>query len=238
MLGRTGTWLAAALFAGVIAAPATPALAQGNAAPSHETKRDEWQRVDEIFKAMQVKPGAVVADVGAGDGFFTTRLAEAVGTGGRVHAVDVNPVSLSRLKSRVAEAGLGNVEIVRGELDDPKLPAGSIDAALIVNAYHEMDEHQAMLMRIRAALKPGGRLVIVEPISESRKEQPRAEQTRRHEIGVDFVQADARAAGFAEVAVHDPFVSRPNGDVEWMLVLTPSANTAPRPPVERFTGSR
>lgn len=222
MLGRTGRWMAAVLAAGMIWAP-VPAPAQGAREASHESRRDEWQKVDEIFRAMQVKPGAVVADVGAGDGFFTTRLAEAVGAGGRVHAVDVNPVALSRLKSRIAEAGHANVEIVQGTVDDPKLAPGSIDAALIVNAYHEMDEHQAMLAKIRAALKPGGRLVIVEPISESRLTASRRDQTRNHEIAIDLVKADASAAGFVEVASHDPFTSRAGGHgVEWMLVLTPA----------------
>jgi len=222
MLGRMGTWVAAVLVAGIVAGPA---FAQGT--EQRGTKRDGWQKVDEIFSVMQVKPGAAVADIGAGDGFFTTRLAEAVGADGKVHAVDVNPVSLSRLKKRVAEAGLGNVEIVHGAVDDPKLPPGSIDAALIVNAYHEMDEHQAMLANIRAALKPGGRLVIVEPISPSRRQSLRAEQTRNHEIAIDFVKADARAAGFEEVAAYEEFTSRPNGhDVEWMLVLTPASSRA------------
>ena len=230
MLGRTGTWMAAVLAAAVIGAPATPAQAQGASAPSHETKRDEWQRVDDIFAAMKVKPGAVVADVGAGDGFFTTRLAAAVGRTGKVHAIDVNPVALSRLKTTVAEAGLENVEIVHGSVDDPKLLPASIDAALIVNAYHEMDEHQAMLTKIRAALKPEGRLVIVEPISPARKERPRAEQTRNHEIALDLVRSDARDAGFTEVAAHESFTSRPNGHgTEWMLVLTPTSQAVALP---------
>jgi predicted methyltransferase len=216
--------MAAVLAAAVIGAPA-PAQTQGAPAASHETKRDEWQRVDDIFAAMKVKPGAVVADVGAGDGYFTTRLAAAVGRSGKVHAIDVNPVALGRLKTTVAEAGLENVEIVHGSVDDPKLLPASIDAALIVNAYHEMDEHQAMLAKIRAALKPEGRLVIVEPISPARKERPRAEQTRNHEIALDLVRTDARDAGFTEVAAHESFTSRPNGHgTEWMLVLTPASS--------------
>jgi predicted methyltransferase len=232
MLGRTSTWMAAVLAAGIMGGPAGTAFAQG--AASHDARRDDWQKVDEIFKALQVRPGAVVADVGAGDGFFTIRLAEAVGPDGRVHAVDVNPVSLGRLKTRVGEAGIRNVEIVQGAIDDPKLAPASLDAALIVNAYHEMDEHQAMLAQIKAALKPGGRLVIVEPISEGRRGSPRAEQTRNHEIGIAFVQADVRAAGFDEVAAHESFTTRPNGrDVEWMLVLTPAS--APRAAASVFS---
>jgi predicted methyltransferase len=214
-LGRMVTWTVAALTLAV-------------AAPSaQESRRDEWQNVDGIFAAMQVKPGAVVADVGAGDGYFTTRLSKAVGDSGRVYAVDVNPVSIGRLRTRLTEAGLRNVEIVQGDVDDPKLPAAAIDAALIVNAYHEMDQYPAMLAKLRGALKPDGRLVIVEPISESRRHRPRAEQTKNHEIAMDLVIADAREAGFVGVAAQDPFVSRPNGrDVEWMLVLAPAAQPA------------
>lgn len=220
-LGRMVTWTVVALTL-AIAAPS-----------AQESRRDAWQNVDGIFAAMQVKPGAVVADVGAGDGYFTTRLSKAVGESGRVYAVDVNPVSIGRLRTRVTEAGLANVDIVQGEIDDPKLPNAAIDAALIVNAYHEMDQYPAMLAKLKSALKPDGRLVIVEPISESRRHRPRAEQTKNHEIAMDLVVADVREAGFVTVAAQDPFVSRPNGrDVEWMLVLAPApqAQTPPQPP--------
>ena len=210
-VGRMVTWTVVALTLAV-------------AAPSaQESRRDAWQNVDGIFAAMNVKPGAVVADVGAGDGYFTTRLSKAVGESGKVYAVDVNPAQLVRLRNRVEEAGEGNVEIVQGELADPRLPAGVLDAALIVNAYHEMSEYASMLAKIKAALKPNGRLVIVEPISESRRHRPRAEQTKNHEIAMDLVVADLREAGFVTVAAQDPFVSRPNGhNVEWLLVVTPA----------------
>ena len=193
-----------------------------------EAQREKWQKVDEILQAMQVQPGSVVADVGAGDGFFTSRLSTAVGAKGRVLAVDVSADALRRLRARVADEALSNVEIIEGTGDDPRLPAGSLDAALIVNAYHEMTEHQAILARIRSALKPGGRLVIVEPVSASRRDSRREEQTRNHEIGVDFVRADARAAGFKQVALHDPFTQRPQGnDEEWMLILTTGQTAVP-----------
>jgi predicted methyltransferase len=192
----------------------------------NEAPREQWQKIDEIFAAMQVKPGAVVADIGAGNGFFTTRLAAAVGQTGRVLAVDIGPDALRRLRARVSADGLTNVEVIEGAVDDPKLPAATLDAALIVNAYHEMTEHQAMLAHIRKALKPGGRLVIVEPIGHARREAARDQQTRNHEIAIDFVRDDARTAGFAQVSMIDPFTSRPHAGEpheEWMLVLTPAA---------------
>ncbi|MEX2660991.1 MAG: methyltransferase domain-containing protein, partial [Vicinamibacterales bacterium] len=198
-----------------------------------ETPREQWQKVDEIFAAMQVKPGAAVADIGAGNGFFTTRLASAVGPTGRVLAVDIGADALRRLRARVDTDGLKNVEVIEGAVDDPKLPPASLDAALIVNAYHEMTEHQAMLAHIKAALKPGGRLVIVEPIGQARREAARDVQTRNHEIAIDFVRDDARTAGFAQVSMIDPFTSRPHAGEpheEWMLVLTPAAPVSSTPP--------
>jgi predicted methyltransferase len=220
--------------AAVAWALATPSWAQESVERSHNaTPREQWQKVDEIFAAMQVKPGAAVADIGAGNGFFTTRLAAAVGQSGRVLAVDIGAEALRRLRARVDSDGLKNVEVIEGAVDDPKLPAASLDAALIVNAYHEMTEHQAMLANIRKALKPGGRLVIVEPIGRARREATRDQQTRNHEIAIDFVRDDARAAGFAQVSMIDPFTSRPHtGEPheEWMLVLTPAAPVSSTPP--------
>lgn len=197
---------------------------QGSSGGHNEEQREQWQKVDQIFEAMLVKPGAVVADVGAGGGFFTKRLSSAVGVKGRVLAVDVGADALRRLRDRVADDGLANVQVIEGAVDDPRLPAGSVDAALIVNAYHEMTEHQAMLAKIRTALKPGGRLVIIEPISAARRDSGRDVQTRNHEIAAGFVREDARAAGFDEVAFHEAFAKRPQGsDEEWMLVLSPAS---------------
>lgn len=212
------------LAALVLASVTAPLLAQDAA---HEQRRDGWQKSEEIFAAMGIKPGAVVADVGAGGGYFTTRLSRAVTEQGRVYAVDVGADVVRRLRNRVSAEGLSNVEVVHGTADDPNLPAASLDAALIVNAYHEMSEHRAMLARLKAALKPTGRLVIVEPISAARRGRPREEQTRNHEIGIEHVMQDAREAGFAGVQVQDPFTKRSNGHGdEWLLVLTPAAAPA------------
>jgi FkbM family methyltransferase len=220
----------------------TPLLAQHDPTQraTIENRREEWQKVDEVLKAMAAKPGAVVADIGAGDGFFTARLSRAVGGSGRVYAVDVSARALRNLKQRVTDEQLSNVEVIEGAADDPKLPAGALDAVLIVNAYHEMNEHHAMLTKIKAALKPDGRLVILEPIASSRRDSARADQTRTHEIAVDFVQKEAREAGFRVMTLQDPFTSRANArDDEWLLVLTPATAApaappqAPLPPIDR-----
>jgi predicted methyltransferase len=188
---------------------------------SRDATREEWQKVPEILKALGIMGGSSVADVGAGEGFFTFRLAHEVGPAGRVYAVEVAADDLRRLRERVSREGVPQVEVVAGERDDPRLPGDSLDAALIVNAYHEMREHQAMLAAIRRALKPNGRLVIVEPIVESRRGESRERQESSHEIEPKYVEADLREAGFEVLELRDPFTRRPAGDSEWLLVARP-----------------
>jgi predicted methyltransferase len=209
---------------------ATSVLAQDRAA--QERRREQWQNVDTIFAEMGVRPGATVADIGAGDGFFTSRLARSVGANGRVFAVDIDDAAIARLRKRLQEDGIENVTIVKGALDDPKLPDATLDAALIVNAYHEMEQHQSILAALRRALKAEGRLVIVEPVTPSRRGRPRADEAKSHEIDPEYVLQDARAAGFAVVSLKDPFTRR-DGDIEWLMTLRPGD----MPPVITPTGT-
>lgn len=180
----------------------------------------------EIIQALGIRDGSSVADVGAGGGFFTVRLAREVGSAGHVYAVDITSDNVRKLRDRAKQEGLSQVEVIHGEADDPRLAQRSLDAALIINAYHEMRSHQAVLRVVRRALKPGARLVIVEPIVESRRDDSRERQERSHEVGPRFVEADLRAAGFEVIELRDPFTKRPSGDTEWMIVATPSS-TAP-----------
>lgn len=197
------------------------ALAAQNRA-EQEQQREDWQRVSDIFQAMGVRPGARVADVGAGDGFFTSRLAAAVGPTGHVFAVDILDSQLDRLRRRLSEEAHANVTVIKGTSTDPRLPAGTLDAALIINAYHEMPEHHAMLEAIRTALQSTGRLVIVEPISDARRGAARAEQIKEHEIAPEFALQDARAAGLRIIGLEDPFTTR-GRVIEWMMTVTPGA---------------
>jgi len=160
--------------------------------------------------------------------FFTERIAKAVGESGRVFAVDRRCERPAPAPDRIRSSGLTNVETVQGAADDPKLPTGTLDGALIVNAYHEMVDYQPMLTHIRAALKPTGRLVIVEPTSESTRENTRESQTKQHQIAARFVQEEAVAAGFRVVSLDEPFAQRPSRDYEYMLVLSPGG-PAPLP---------
>jgi precorrin-6B methylase 2 len=195
-----------------------------------ESAREAWQKVGEILAAMRIGSGSVVADVGAGDGFLTARLARAVGPAGQVFAVDADDRAIERLRARVEQEALTNVTVVKGDAHDPHLDATSLDAVVIVNSYHEMVDHQAMLQRLRAALKPGGRLVIVEPIADKLLLDARERQTNVHEIAARFVEQEAREAGFRIETLHDPFVRRSGGSgsdvVEWLIVAVPMAHMA------------
>jgi ubiquinone/menaquinone biosynthesis C-methylase UbiE len=227
MIGRNSRALAAvALLASIEVGGEAAVLQRGTDLRAREARREKEQRVGDIFAAMGLRPGAVVADIGAGPGFFTVRLAQAVAADGRVLAVDISSSVVRSLRSRVEQEGLTNVEVIEGTAADPRLPEGVLDAALIVNAYHEMTEHQAMLEHIRRALKPGGRLVVVEPISKSRRDATRQEQARQHEIGPEFVKEDARAAGYEVASIEDPFSDHHGHGAEYMIVLTRPAIAA------------
>ncbi len=191
-----------------------------------DENRDQWQGVDDVFAAMEIATGSVVADVGAGGGFFTTRLARHVGPAGRVYAVDVDRQNVERLQRLAADEALAQVTVVHGTATDPQLPDGTLDAALVVNAYHEFDAHQSMLAALLGALKPGGRLVIVEPLAASRRGDSRERQERSHEVGPQYVRDDLEQAGFEFQSLVDPFTTRPQGDQMWLAV---ARKPAPRP---------
>jgi len=119
-----------------------------------------------------------VADVGCGDGFYTIPLTRFLGPSGKVYAEDIDDKVLYKLKQNTIEERLENVDVVKGLADDPKLPTDGLDAALIVNAYHEMPAHKAMLRHIRTALKQDGRLVPMERISNQFESLSREEQIK------------------------------------------------------------
>jgi SAM-dependent methyltransferase len=127
--------------------------------------RDEREREEAPSRAlalMQVAPGSTVADIGAGSGYFTERLARLVGPSGTVYATDIQQGMLDLIARRLARERLSNVTLVLGEPANPKLPSASLDLALMVDVYHELWEPQTVLRHIHAALKPGGRLVLIE----------------------------------------------------------------------------
>ncbi|MBX2914007.1 MAG: class I SAM-dependent methyltransferase [Cyclobacteriaceae bacterium] len=181
--------------------------------------RDRWQKADELIQNLNLRPDSHVADVGCHEGYMTVKLAALVKTGS-VYAVDVEQPKLDKLKTNLANRKVTNVTAIKGDYDNPKLPINTLDAVIIVDTYHEMDEHDKILQHLKAALKTGGRLVLCEAIADARKESTREEQERKHELSINFALADLKAAGFTIIKQQDPFVDRTKekGDKMWLIV--------------------
>ena len=124
--------------------------------------REAWQRPELIMDALGIGDGSVVADLGAGGGWFTVRLAKRVGPNGVVFAEDIQPQMIEAIQRRVQREGLRNVTTVLGAADHPSLPQDQLDAALMVETFYEVEDRHSLLTNVRAALKPAGRLGIVE----------------------------------------------------------------------------
>jgi ubiquinone/menaquinone biosynthesis C-methylase UbiE len=177
-----------------------PVMGAGGADWLERPGRDEEQKPDEIIRTMALKKGDVVADLGAGTGYFTRRLARAVASSGVVYAVDIQPEMLSLLKDNMAKAGVRNVVPVLGEVDDPKLPRASLDWVLLVDVYHELQQPKATLAKVREALKPGGRVALV----EYRLEGLTALHVREeHRMSTKQVLSEWEPAGFRLVKLYE-----------------------------------
>lgn len=125
-------------------------------------EREKEEHPDALMELLGLDPGMVVADVGAGSGYHTRRMARAVAPGGKVLAVDIQPEMLEILVAKLKEEGIGNVEPVLGKIDDPQLPEGAVDLVLMVDVYHEFSHPYEMMQGVCRALEPGGRVVFVE----------------------------------------------------------------------------
>jgi len=155
------------------------------------SERETEEAPDAALDAIGIPRGATVADVGAGVGYFTWRLAERVGPSGKVYANDIQQVMLDKLRTNMEARHLTNVQTVLGDEDDPKLPAGAVDVILLVDVYHEFSQPQKMLLKIRQALKSDGRLVLL----EYRKEDPSIPIRPEHKMTVDEVRAEVQPEG-------------------------------------------
>ena len=129
---------------------------------STEELRDDRNEAQVVMDQADIRQGMTVADIGAGEGYYTVRLAARVGRDGRVLANDIDEDALRRLGNRVERDGLDNVRIVNGAPDDPKLPEDSFDRILLIHMYHEVTEPYAFLWRMRPALREGGQIIVVD----------------------------------------------------------------------------
>jgi len=192
-----------------------PVMGVGGADWLERPERESEEAPSIAIQALKIQPGQVVADIGAGSGYYTVRLAQAVGPTGKVFATDIQPGMLDLLVRNVAKAKLGNVVPTLGTPDDPKLPPGSLDLALMVDVYHELAAPQAFIRKLRAALKPNGRLVLL----EFRKEDPRVPIRPEHKMSVAEVRQELEPEGFTLSAVLDV--------LPWQHILVLTRTDAP-----------
>jgi len=169
-----------------------PVMGYQGAGWLERAERDDEEAPDVALSVLKIARGAAVADIGAGSGYITERLAARVGPAGKVFANDVQPQMLDLLARRLARKKIANVTLVQGTLDDPKLPPESVDLALMVDVYHEFSQPQAMLRHLREALKPGGRMVLL----EYRKEDPAIPIRPEHKMSVAEAKLEVEAEGF------------------------------------------
>jgi SAM-dependent methyltransferase len=198
------TRLLAADYAEGLAPPGAPASAFP--APSRpvagivtdiwhdEASRDRAGEAERVMTLLGVKPGLAVADIGAGSGYYTVRVARRLGPTGHVYAEDIVSEYLERLAQRVAKEGLADrVTVVRGDPHDPRLPAGSIDLALLVHMYHEVQQPFGLLWNLRRALRPSAKVAII----DARK------QTEAHGTPPDLLRCELAAVGYRQIAFYD-----------------------------------
>jgi len=166
--------------------PDRPVASIVSAAWSNEPDRERAGEASAVIRAAGLTPGMTVADIGAGEGYYTVALAKAVGPKGRVVAEDIVASYASALQRRLRDEKIANAEVVLGAPDDAKLPAGRFDRIFLVHMYHEIAQPYGLLWRLRASLKPGGRIVIVDA--------DRA--TQRHGTPPKLLACELAAAGY------------------------------------------
>lgn len=150
-------------------------------------ERDREERTDLLMEALMLKPGMVVADIGAGTGYLSRRMAPAVMPGGKVWAVDVQPEMISLLQAGAKRSGLTQIEARISAVDDVNLPASSVDLAVMVDVYHELSHPYEVMATILKALKPGGRIVFV----EYKAEDPRVPIKPLHKMSEAQIKREA-----------------------------------------------
>jgi len=176
-----------------------------------ESERDQWQRPADVLQALDLRAGNVVVDLGSGVGYFALKLSPIVGKEGQVLAVDIRKLSLSFLWIRAFLSQKRNIRIVLGDEDNPRLPAGAVDAVLIANTFHELRDPKVMLGHVSRSLRLSGRLVIID-------RAPRPGVGHAHEMDRAFVETELRQAGFEIVNSQDPFIDRLGDDPWWLTV--------------------
>ncbi len=199
-------WLLLAVFgcATAIAQP-MPSNISLAAIRTDEKERDQREKIPDLVKALGLKPGSVVGDLGTGYGYYAARFAKIVGPKGRVYAEEIDRPLLDKVRQRMKAEGVGNVEYLLGTPDDPGFPSGQLDAVIISDVYHEIEHPASVLAAVRRALKPGGLLLVVDYLKPEAGTKSRSEQVKDHNIGPGFVEEELAKAGFAVLERRAPY---------------------------------
>ena len=223
----------------LLALAAAPAFPQAAASPERmqhrhndpmayiasldDPKRDAYQKPDEVMKALALRPGEVVADIGAGSGYFALRFARAVGEAGRVYAVDISPDMVRHLNRRLRDVGIRNVFTVLADPDDPLLPDASVDRFVIVDTWHHVDDQAKYMALMKRMLKPGGQVVHID---FQKRELPIGPPVGMKIAREDLVK-QMEAAGFTLATEHTflPY--------QYFLIFTAGARGALGPPEDQ-----
>lgn len=180
-----------------------------------EKERDSAGEPQQLVRLLGIKPGMTVADIGAGSGYYVVRLSPIVGPSGRLIAEDVTPDYLQALSRRVRDLGLSNVDIVRGEPHDPRLPPHALDLAILVHMYHEIAQPYALLYNLVPALKTGARVGIVDAFAP----------TAAHGTPPSLLRCELQAVGYRELSL-----DRLTGSDAYLAIFAPPSLTSrPRP---------
>lgn len=182
--------------------------------------RDRWMDVPQLLEWAEVARGDIVADIGCHEGYLTFHLTAQVGDYGVVYAVDVNESPLDQLRSHLKDQNVTNVQVVLGDYDDPKLPKNLLNHIFIIDAYHEMDDYESILDHCYSALKPGGKLIILEKLKRQHRNKDRNGQTAAHTLHSKYVRKEMEAAGFEIQRYIDDFGDweRDADKVMWILI--------------------
>ncbi len=164
----------------------------GGAPWLERSEREAEEAPEKALDAIGIQPGMVILDVGCGTGYFTRRMSKRTGPTGKVYGVDIQPRMIDSLKRNMQKEGIANVEAVLSKAEDPMLPAAAIDLILMVDVYHEFAKPQVMLARMRAALKPEGRMILL----EYKKEDPNVPIRPEHKMSIEEARVEVEAEGF------------------------------------------
>ena len=182
--------------------------------------RDQWMQTQGLLDLMDLESGDKVGDIGCHEGYLSMHLARRVLPQGRVYAVDVRSDRLETLRSNAHDRGLRNIITILGDYDDPKLPEKELDAIFLIDTYHEIEAHEKMLQHVRRALKPGGKVMVLEKLKSRVRGKSRGEQVFAHSLSPEYVREELIQAGFEiinEIEDHGDW-ERDKDKQMWVLV--------------------